>query len=264
MVDMSSTNELLQHFSLSPQEAELYLLLLKQGASNVSNLAHLQKKNRAAVYFHLNHLLERGLVKETRVGRRAEYLAMPPKELGALLERWTTDFKSLIPELESLQRAERDKPMIEVIESSVGMKRIYDEITVQPEGSEFLVLEGKGAVKGELKLMSMKEWETFFRRIVERNILTRAVFTRESMDMPRRVLPEETKKVFRARKWDLRSLPESAMPLEHLMYIYGDKAAFYIPESKLLFTLKHPGIVGILRLMFNTIHGIAQPVQGGW
>ena len=79
---MTRPTELLQHFSLSPQEAELYLLLLRQGSSNVSQLAHLQKRNRAAVYFHLNHLLERGLVKETRVGRRVEYVAMPPKELA--------------------------------------------------------------------------------------------------------------------------------------------------------------------------------------
>ncbi|MDD5671322.1 MAG: helix-turn-helix domain-containing protein [Candidatus Omnitrophica bacterium] len=261
---MSSTIELLQHFSLSPQEAELYLLLLKQGASNVSNLAHLQKKNRAAVYFHLDHLLQRGLVKETRVGRRAEYVAMPPKELGVLLERWTTDFKSLIPELESLQRAERDKPIIEVIESSAGMKRIYDEITVQPEGSDFLVLEGKSALRGETRLMANREWESFFRRIVERKILTRAVFTKESMEIPRRYLTEENKKIFRARRWELRSLPEATLPFEHLMMIYGDKAAFYIAESKLLFTLKHPGIVGMLRVMFDTIHKIAQPVQGGW
>ncbi|MBM3204670.1 TrmB family transcriptional regulator [Candidatus Uhrbacteria bacterium] len=261
---MGKITDLLQHFSLSPQEADLYILLLRQGSSNVSQLAHLQKRNRAAVYFHLDHLLERGLVKETRVGRRAYYVALPPKELATLIEGWVIDFKSLIPELESLQRAEQDKPLIEVIESSAGMKRIYDEITVQPIGSPFLVLEGKISVRGELNLLSTKEWEMFFKRMVERKILTRAVFTQESMQLPTKVFSEENKKLFRQRLWDLRSLPELTMPLEHLMMLYGNKAAFFIPESKLLFTLEHPGIVGILRALFETIHALALPVKSGW
>jgi len=261
---MSNVKELLEHFSLSPQEADLYLLLLKQGSSNVSDLAHIQKKNRAAVYFHLNHLLERGLVKETRVGRRPMYLAMAPKELGTLLDRWTTDFKTLIPELESLQRTENEKPIIEVIEYLAGMKRIYDEVTIQPVASSFLVLEGKKAMRSETQLLSGKEWMTFFRRMIDRRIVTRAVFTQESMQIPKKALSAENQKLMDSRIWDLRTLPESSFPFEQMMMIYGNKAAFYDLESKLLFTLQHPGIVGILRAMFETIHHVAQPVRGGW
>ncbi|MEI6511051.1 MAG: helix-turn-helix domain-containing protein [Candidatus Uhrbacteria bacterium] len=261
---MKNVEDLLQHFSLSPQEAELYVLLLKQGESNVTHLATLQKKNRAAVYFHLNHLLERGLVKESRVGKRPQYSAQPPGELAAQLERWTADFKSLVPSLESLKRFEDDKPVVEIYTSSAGMKRIYDEITAQPGGSSFFVLEGKAAIKGELALLSDSEWSEFFRRIVERKILTRAVFTDESTQLPREELSKENQRLLSNRLWDLRTLPEATMPLQQLMMIYGDKAAFMIPDTKLLFTLDHPGIVGILRAMFETIHGLAKPLKGGW
>lgn len=261
---MAKPIELLENFSLTPQQAELYVLLLKQGSSKITELAHAQKKNRAAVSFHLTHLIERGLVKETRVGRRTEYVALPPKDLADLFERWTVDFKSVVPELESLQRADIQKPLIEVIESAAGMKRIYDEMSTMPRGSEFLVLEGKTAVKGELKLLSSKEWEVFFGRMVDRRILTRAVFTTESMALPGKGLAEENKRLMRARLWDLRTLPEVALPLEHLVMIYGNKAAFFIPEVKLLFTLEHAGIVGILRALFESIHYFAKPVEGGW
>ncbi|MEK7118643.1 MAG: helix-turn-helix domain-containing protein [Patescibacteria group bacterium] len=261
---MMKVHELLQHFSLSPQEADLYLLLLRQGASSVTDLAHRQKKNRTAVRFHLNHLLERGLVKETRVGKRAEYVAMPPKELAALLERWTLDFKSFIPELESLQRTEQDKPILEVSESSAGYKRILDEISSMPHGAQFLVLEGKTAMGGEMRLLSNTDWELFFSRIIERKILTRAVFTEESLALPMKNLSESNKQLLKSRLWDLRTLPESTLPLEELVMIYGKKAAFVIPDIKLVFTLEHPGIVNILRALFETIHSLARPVSGGW
>ncbi len=256
--------EILEHFSLTSQQAELYLLLLKQGPSKVSDLAHLQKKNRAAVTFHLAQLLDRGLVKESRAGRRTEYVALPPKELADLFERWTVDFKSIVPELESMRGADVHKPLVEVIESTAGIKRIYDEMSALPSGSSFLVLEGKTALRGELKLLSNKEWSVFFQRMVDRRILTRAVFTRESMAIPSKGLSEENKRLLRSRLWDLRSLPESALPLEHLMMIYGNKAAFLIPETKLLFTLEHGGIVGILRSLFESIHSFAKTIDGGW
>lgn len=261
---MEHVATLLRHFSLSPQEAELYLLLLEQGSCNVTNLAHFQKKNRAAVYFHLKHLLENGLARETRVGRRAQYAALPPKDLAALLDGWTADFKSLVPELESLQRASTERPLIEVIESVAGFRRIYDEISVLPINSELLILEGKLAVEGELRLLTESEWSSFFQKIASRRILTRAVFTQESMGLPRQDLSDETMRVFRSRLWDLRTLPESSLPLDHLMMIYGNKAGFFIPKNKLLFTLEHPGIVGILRSLFRSIHGFAEPVKGGW
>ena len=261
---MKDAQQLLEHFSLSSHEAELYLLLLRQGRSNVSRLAERQKKNRAAVYFHLKHLLDRGLVKETRVGRRPEYIAMPPKELATLLERWTVDFKSLVPELESLERAEQEKPLIEVYNSSKGMKSIYDEISVLPAGSSFSILEGKTGMQGELALLSEKEWSTFFRRMVDRRILTRAVFTEESMVLPKKVLSKENRHLLSQRLWDCRTLPESSLPLENLLMLFGNKAAFLIPESHLLFILEHRGIVSILCAMFQSIHGLAKPVKTAW
>lgn len=261
---MENTRELLEHFSLTPQQAELYLLLLKQGPSKITELATTQKKNRAAIAFHLHLLLEQGFVKETRVGRRTEYIAVPPKHLADLFERWAIDFKSAVPELETMRRADQQRPLIEVIESTVGMKRIYDEISVMPLKSEFLVLEGKKALSGELRLLSQKEWTTFFKRIADRKILTRAIFTRESIELPVKGLSLENKRLLQSRLWDLRSLPESSMPLEHLVMIYGNKAAFFLPEMKLLFTLEHVGIVGILKAMFETIRRFAKPVDGGW
>lgn len=261
---MEKPRELLEHFSLTPQQAELYLLLLRQGPSKVADLAAAQKKNRAAIVFHLNLLLTHGFVKESRIGRRTEYVALPPKDLSNLLERWVVDFKSAVPVLETMHRADRQRPMIEVIESSAGMKRVYDEMSALPRGSEFLVLEGKTALAGELRLLSQNEWTTFFQRIVDRKILTRAVFTQESTILPMEGLSPENKRLLASRLWDLRLLPESKMPLEQLVMVYGDKTAFFIPEVKLLFTLEHAGITGILRALFETIHGFAKPADGGW
>ena len=47
------------------------------------------------------------------------------------------------------------------------------------------------------------------------------------------------------------------------MMLYGNKAAFVIPDVKLVFTLEHPGIVGILRALFDAIHNLARPMKEG-
>lgn len=263
---MKRTNEVLERFGFTEPESELYLTILSLGKPSVTQVAKKLEKNRAAVYFHLKHLLEKGVVKETREGRRFRFIAVLPAELAATFDRWTTEFKSMIPELESLYRKEQEAPVIEISESKRGYLRVYDELASLPVGSEFRAMEGVAALKGELGLLTDEEWGGFFSRIAERKILAKLIFTKEALATapPQQSLSPENMKLVRQRLWDLRILPESTLPLQCLVIIYGDKAAFLLPEVKLVVTIAHAGITGALRATFDAVFSFATPRVPAW
>lgn len=255
---------LLQNFAFSEQEADLYLASLSLGKASVSQLAKQVGKNRTAAYFHIKNLLSKGALRETREGKMFRFVAVPPQELGNKLDRVVTDFKSLIPELESLQKIHTEIPIIEVTELTTGYRKIYEEISSLPVGSEFRVMEGRKSLQLEIGLLGDKELGKFFARLVERKIITRALFTEELISIPQKKLSEENLKLIQSRAWDLCTLPENIFPLQQLLFLYGNKAAFLFPETQLVVTLSHKGIVDVLRSTFDALSVFAKRVSQPW
>lgn len=167
---MANPKELLTHFSVTDEEADIYLVLLKLGASSATEIADKGKKRRTAMHFHLKKLVDKGLVLLTKKGRTFMFTAVAPSELAARFDRVTTDFKSLVPELESLQKNEDESPRVQVTESRAGYFRIYDEISSLPEGSTFYAVEGAEALRNELSLLTPEAARHFYTKMVERNM----------------------------------------------------------------------------------------------
>jgi predicted transcriptional regulator len=261
---MTRTDTILNRFGFTEQESEIYLAVLALDKPSVSELAKKVGKNRTAVYFHLKNLLDKGVLRETREGRKFRFVALPPAELAASFDRWTTEFKSLVPSLEALQRADKETPIIEIRESKRGYREVYDEISALPTGATFRAVEGVDAIRGELGLLSDEEWNTFFSRIVERNITTHLLLTDEALREPPQSLSAGTMALVRRRKWDLRHLPESALPLKVLMILYGKKVAFMLPKVKLVVIIEHAGIVGALTELFDALFTFAQRRDPAW
>ncbi|MSR84954.1 TrmB family transcriptional regulator [Candidatus Uhrbacteria bacterium] len=263
---MNKTAEILEHFGFTKIESEIYLAILALDKPSVTQIARKTGKNRTAVYFHLKNLLEKGIIRQTRDGRRFRFVAVPPQELAASFDQWTTDFKSLVPQLESLQRVEQDVPMIEVTESKAGYLKAYDEMSALPHGSEFRVMEGRGALRGEFSLLTQEEWNRFFTRMVDRKILTKILFTEEALTQtpPMKSLNKENTRLLRERLFDVRTLPEASLPIQHLMMIYGNKVSFFLPEAKLIVTLTHKGIVDTMRATFDALFTFAKHRPAPW
>lgn len=258
---MSSPLEILKSFSFTEDQAEVYLAILALERPGVTNIAKKIGKNRTSVYFHIKHLLAKNAIKEMRKGKKLRFVAVPPAELAETFERSLTDFKSLIPQLESLQRIEREHPIIEVLESKKGYYKIYDEMSSMPKGSTFRIIEGKGALKNELTLLSKKEWLDFFTRVKERNIETKGIFTEESLCLPRQILNKELLQAAMGRMWNMRILPESVLPFDQLLLIYRDKVAFLFPDVRLTVTIQQREIASSLRAVFDALFHFATPIS---
>ncbi len=261
---MSSPKDLLTHFSLSPQEAEIYLASLTLGTASVVELAKKTGKSRTAIYFHINHLLQKGLLKETRKGKAVRYLPTPPRDVVDQIDRWTTDLKSLLPLLESLKKADLERPEITITESKSGFYRVFDEIASMPKGSVFRVIEGADAMSGELSLLTQTQWQAFFQRMVDRTIVTRAIFTQSSFNLPTKKLNEANIKLLQQRIWQIRSIPERALPFQKLLMVYGHTIAFLLPEASLVVRIRHQHIAEMLELLFEGLFHYGETVKTPW
>lgn len=261
---MPDIKNILSHFSLSESEADLYLAVLSLEAAGVSDIAHKIGKNRTAVYFHIKNLLAKGMIKETRKGKRFSFVAVPPKELAERFDRLTTDFKSLVPQLEALRKIDSETPAIEINESKRGYKKVYDAISALPTGSYFRILEGRTALHAELDLLAEEHWQTFFSRVVERKIETKALFTEESLSVPRKVLGTDVLKKLEERVWHIRTLPEEKLPFQQLLLIYGSTVAFLFPETALVMTVQHSGMAQSLVSLFDTLYQFSRPAHVQW
>ncbi|MFA6429485.1 MAG: helix-turn-helix domain-containing protein [Patescibacteria group bacterium] len=261
---MPSPYDLLSHFGFSSGESEVYLATLALGRPSVADIGKKIGKNRTAVYFHVNNLMRKGLLKETRQGKKKRFLALQPNDLSEQFERYATDFKSLVPQLEALKKIDIEAPVIEVIESRRGYFQMYNEAASMPEGSIFYVIEGKTALKGELSLLTKEQWSTFFKRMAERRIITKGIFTDESLRIPKTDLPQESRAALGGRIFHLHTLPEASLPFEQLLCIYGDKVAFLFPEQALIITMKHHGIAQSLVALFEGLWLFAKPVPQAW
>lgn len=261
---MIHLNDLMRKFAFSDSETDVYVATLSLGPSGVADIAKKMGKNRTAIYFHIKNLLQKGILKETRKGRKIRYVALPPSELAEHFSRATTDFKSLVPQLESLFRVEKEAPIIEVTESVKGYFKVYDEISSMPIGSTFRVLEGKDALIKEFTLLSDEEWRMFFTRTAMRKIETRGLFTRESLRVPMQALSTGNFKNIGERIWHLRTLPEAILPFQQLLFIYGEKIAFLFPNTSLVVTVKHKDIADSLAAVFDGLFHFATVVPKGW
>lgn len=250
---MTNPKELLGHFSVSGDEADIYLALLKLGPAAVAEIANKIKKNRTATHFHLKKLLDKELVHETRHGRAFHYAALTPADLAARFDRLTTDFKSLVPQLEALQKIEVDSPRVTVTESRSGYFKVYDAISSLPENSTFYVIEGAEALRHELTLLTNAETTNFYSKIIARNITTKLIITSDALVLPAQSSSPENFALLQQRRLDVRTYSASVLNFTGLTILYGDTLAYLFPQTNLVVTLEHSGIAASFKATFHTL-----------
>ncbi len=256
---MATSKEILKQFSLTDEEADVYLGLLKTGPTGVTDIAKKIKKNRTAVYFHMNKLVEKGIIHQTQQGRALIFSATPPSELAERFDKLTTEFKSIVPQLEALKRAEMDTPVVRVTESRAGYFQMYDEISSLPEGSTFYAIEGAAALQNELSLLSPEAAQSFYKKMVDRNIEVKLILTEEASKVPQAVMSGETLALFKKRRITSRVHPESVLPFQGLTLLYGNTVAHLIPGKDLVITIRQQDIAESFKATFEALFNIGRP-----
>lgn len=243
---------LLLHFGITDQEAQLYLVILAQKNPTVSQIALKIELQRTAIYFHLQHLLERDLIRELKTGKVKHYRATPPTELADRIKKWSTDFTSLVPELESLYLIQENTPEITVKQFKQGYFEYYAELANLPVGAEFRVLQGKKSADVELDILSQDQWKGLFQQFVDRKIMTRAIFTNDIVQTAQEKMTKEVYTIFKQRLWQLRVVQEERFPFEEVM-IYGNKVTFLLTGLGYIMTIHHKGMAQSMISIFDAL-----------
>ena len=121
----------LQELGLTENEAKVYLFLLENGPSNITEITNKTPIHRINVYDILKRLLEKGLVSFTIEGKKKFYSATDPDYFLKILEEKENLFKKILPDLERKKKLAKGKYETKVFQGKKGIKAILEDMLKQ-------------------------------------------------------------------------------------------------------------------------------------
>jgi sugar-specific transcriptional regulator TrmB len=115
----------LTQFGLNEKQAIIYLAMLELGASSAIQLAKKTGILRTTVYDVLIELEKKGLLSQTKKGKKRLFFAADPENLEKILEEKKDRLQELMPALKSLMNTSGTKPVIRYYEGLEGIKEVY-------------------------------------------------------------------------------------------------------------------------------------------
>ncbi len=176
--DTQRITAILKQFDCNPRETQIYMHCLAVGQVSVQQLAKQLNQNRVTVHGAVDQLIEKGLLFETRKGKRRLIAAEDPTVLFRLWQQkqaeWEltkTNLEHVTKMLSSLQRPDASVPTVKLYEGVDGLKKMLEE-TLSAKG-EVLVFTYVDLFS---KLLSPSYLEKYYARRAEKGIRTRLIF----------------------------------------------------------------------------------------
>lgn len=126
---MADLKAVLQDFGLTKNEAEVYLLLLRLGNSQASEIAQKTNIHRINVYNILERLQEKGLLSYVIIGKRKSYEAVDPKKILEIEEEKKKKIEQILPGLLAQRTLGNVSQEATIFKDKKGIRIILDEIT---------------------------------------------------------------------------------------------------------------------------------------
>lgn len=248
----------LSRFGLTEPEIQIYTAILRLEKPTVSQIAKKTGRQRTVIYFHLEDLVKKNIVTEIKEGKVKRFSPIPPKDLAARFQRWTTDFTSLVPNLEALSKIDEEKPLVTIREFKTSHYEHYNELASMPEGSEFRVIQSKKSADPDFQSFSDEEWGTIVNRFVDRKIVTRAIFTDDLINTAGEQMNKENYEIFKQRLWQIRAVNPERFDFEE-MFIHQDKVSFFLTDVGLILQIQHKRIARALTSIFDALWLTGKP-----
>lgn len=122
---------------LSAHESTIYVMLLEHGVSRISDIVRKTGLHRPTVYQYLRILQEKGLVGESKEGKRVRYVAESPDRVHMLFDDFAQGFKHALDDLKDLQQKD-GSPVVKFEKGMDAISRMfYDLVTRLPKGGIF-------------------------------------------------------------------------------------------------------------------------------
>ena len=168
----------LSQLKLTEKEIQTYVSLLEQGKASIQDIARETGVNRVSIYAAIDELKQKGLVSESRQGKRRMYVAEGPEGLLEILQKKKEEISKhedllqniVLPMLKAINVRQENKPQIKFFEGADGIDRVFAEYFMR--GTEMI---NCGSYETALSVMSEEIERDYFREIKKRKIFYRMI-----------------------------------------------------------------------------------------
>src|SRR3989339_731979 len=166
----------LSQLKLTEKEIQTYVSLLEKGKASIQDIARETGVNRVSIYAAIDELKQKGLVSESRQGKRRMYAAEGPEGLLEILNKKKEEISKhedllqnvVLPMLKAINVRQENKPQIKFFEGAEGINRVFNEYLLR--GTEMI---NCGSYETATKVVSKKEELAYFKEIEKRKIFYR-------------------------------------------------------------------------------------------
>jgi len=180
---MSMIEKDIQSLGLNEKEAKVYLASLELGQATVQKISAKAGIKRPTTYFIIENLMERGLMSSYYQGKKQLFMAEMPERILDLiakerkeLELREEQFKRLLPELQSINNRNKDKPVVKYYEGKEGVLSMTLEHMKNSKGQKAYSIFPRDLVE---KNLTQEDLNIIRKERIANKISTRVIYTRE-------------------------------------------------------------------------------------
>ena len=204
----------LVEIGLNEKEAKVYLAALELGQSVVQDIAIKAGINRATAYFVIEVLMQMGLMSSFHKGKKQFFISADPDRLIEVLEqekqkitKREENLKKLLPQLQSLNNKQKDRPVVKYYEGKEGINAMMDEYLKLAKGTINMAY----SVDSLDKVFSQQEIQKAKEKRVEKALKTKVIYTSDSKTLENTPLSSRIK------------VPLDKFPIKSDIAVYDNK-----------------------------------------
>lgn len=130
----------LEYLGFTPNEAKIYLTLLRIGKAQAGRIAKECRLERTSTYNALKKLVQKGVVAYVIESNKQVFSASEPKKIKDMFKEKEERALKIIPKLEELKKFEREKENIIKFRGYAGIKTVFnDMLNSCKQGEEYLI-----------------------------------------------------------------------------------------------------------------------------
>jgi HTH-type transcriptional regulator, sugar sensing transcriptional regulator len=170
----------LQDLGLNEKEAKIYLASLELGQSTVQQIATKAGINRATAYFIIEGLMSAGLMSSFHQEKKQFFIASDPdrlieifEEQKSVIDKKVNGLKKLLPELQSYNNKQANKPVVKYYEGKEGVKAMVEEVFREAKGEMHMAY----SVDGVRNFFTAEDREKWRKIRGDKKILSKVIYT---------------------------------------------------------------------------------------
>jgi sugar-specific transcriptional regulator TrmB len=233
----------LKELGLTDNEIRIYLLLLKKGMLNPSQISEKLGLHRGYIYDALQRMQEKEFVSSVLQNNKKFFQATSPQNLVELLKFKLEGLQKIVPELNGLVEPTKEKTKVELHKGRRVYRTLIKDIIATVGKNETVLLVGVNEQKllEEVEPIYLKQ---YFSIIKEKNIKERVI------------LKEGNK------KFNIKNVAHKFLAKEYIgnteQIIYGEKVAIFIPgDPHHLIIMNNKEVADTYKKQFELLWGIA-------